>query len=162
RLGIKPLYLSWSPHRVLLASELKALVAVPGVSEVRECEPGTTTEFRWDANQGWRALEVDRRVLTSPADARGVDIDGLRHHLEKAVAEALDTRERVGVYLSGGVDSGSVFALAAARRSDVVPLTLEGPRSVDAPHATRLAHHFGRPAVRDIVPSERELFEEVA
>lgn len=112
--GIKPLYVGWnsSTRDMWFASEFKALAAQcdgfmampPGsyLTEAGDVE-------RWFAPR-W-ATEVGVVGVASPAD--------LRRRLEAAVVKRLMSDVPVGVFLSGGIDSSIVTALA---REHLAPL----------------------------------------
>jgi len=135
RLGIKPLYYAELPDRLLFASELKALLAV--WPREPELEPQALVEFlQHRFNTGETGLVHGIRRL-APGTALVVDTTlHLREHrywsplelrprrirLEEAVEEFEPLIRRVmiehlradvpyGLFLSSGVDSGSLLAL---------------------------------------------------
>lgn len=140
RFGIKPLYWRAAGGVLSFASELKALRGLPGFGseidpdaveafftfnsipspltiyrDVRKLEPGTL--LSWSPG---RPPEVRRWCRPAPVDA-----DDVRREDERELAGELAQRLRdsvrahlvsdvpVGVWLSGGVDSGLLAALAA-------------------------------------------------
>ena len=142
RFGIKPLYYRTSGGTLSFASELKALLAQPGLSreidplalesflafsfvpaplsifsEVRKLQPGTT--LSWDMD-GTREPVIEEYARPQVAKTHE-----LRRESEEALAEELLERLRdsvrahmiadvpVGVMLSGGVDSCTLAALAS-------------------------------------------------
>src|SRR4051812_9265685 len=140
RFGIKPLYWSAAGGRLSFASELKALRHAPGVGadldpdaleaylafnaipaplsifrDVRKLAPGHLLEWRPGAEPATRRW---CRVAPARADAlRGESEDELaaelRDRLRDSVRAHLVSDVPVGVFLSGGVDSGTLAALAA-------------------------------------------------
>ena len=137
RFGVKPLYYTVQPGaRLIFASEVKAILVAPGV----RCavDPfGLAEHFTFQNTFGDRTLFRDIRILPAGhfliARARGVeereywDItyregedlgeaayeEGLRERFESAVQRQLVGEVPVGSYLSGGMDSGSITAVAA-------------------------------------------------
>src|SRR3954469_14917746 len=140
RFGIKPLYWSAAGGVLSFASELKALRHVPGVSteldpdaleaylafnaipaplsifrDVRKLAPGHLLEWRPGSEPVTRRW---CRVAPARADElRGDDEKMLAHELRErlrgSVRAHLVADVPVGVFLSGGVDSGALTALAA-------------------------------------------------
>ncbi len=137
-LGVKPLYYSVNSDRLLFASEIKALLAVPSVDRELDREaiarffalgfiPGAATPF-----QSIRKLRPGSRLKASPV---GIEIDRywtwpafgirspsapltladaaieVRHRLEDSVASMLLSDVPVGLLLSGGLDSSLIAAL---------------------------------------------------
>lgn len=139
RFGTHPLYYHWNGSRLLFGSEVKAILAHPGVSRgvnlealneyftfqnvlsdltlfagVRllppatilnlDCEPGSVPVIRtyWD--------------YRFPADPRPVDAEEAAEELyrlfKQAVTRQLMSDVPLGSYLSGGMDSGSITAVA--------------------------------------------------
>lgn len=141
RYGIKPLYYAWAGRTFVFGSEVKALLEHPGVggaldkealveyltfqnyltsrtlfAGVRLLPAGThlTLESGGNADaapvQYW---DYDFREPDSPADDReyAEELDRL---FRQAVRRQLVSDVDVGSYLSGGIDSGSITAVAAA------------------------------------------------
>jgi asparagine synthase (glutamine-hydrolysing) len=139
--GVKPLYYAESDGRILFASEIKALLASgcisreldpeavaqyltyqavpPPRSVVRDIHalepgrlamgrPGTLTIRRY-----WTPPMEHRRPIESPDEACRL----VRDTFETAVRQQLMTERPLGVFLSGGVDSSAIVALAAQQVS---------------------------------------------
>ncbi|MBK9121843.1 MAG: asparagine synthase (glutamine-hydrolyzing) [Chloroflexi bacterium] len=133
-LGIKPVYYHWNGNRLLLASELRALLAscdieremdptalglylslgyVPSphslVRGVRKLEPGTYLVL----DSGGMRTE---RYWTSPAPQPQADIptsvQRVREAVTGAVRRQLMSDVPIGVFLSGGLDSTLIAHLA--------------------------------------------------
>jgi asparagine synthase (glutamine-hydrolysing) len=145
RLGIKPFYYRWDGKAFLFGSEIKAILAYPGVSAefnhetlaeylafgyitgpktmfagIRKLMPGHTLELSerdepkieryWDLDQG-----VDR-----PAQPHQYYVKTYREMLESAVESHLMSDVPLGMFLSGGLDSSAVAALASKIRGDQI------------------------------------------
>jgi asparagine synthase (glutamine-hydrolysing) len=140
RFGIKPLYWSSAGGVLSFASELKALRGLPGFGgeldpdaveayfafnsipspltifrDVRKLEPGTLLSWR-----PGHAPQLRRWCRPAPAQAHAVRGDDERElaaeladRLRDSVRAHLVSDVPVGVWLSGGVDSGLLAALAA-------------------------------------------------
>ncbi len=194
-LGIKPLYYTEPSSGVLLfASEIKALCAYPGLRRepdfhilrqhltfcyacgertalagVSRLLPGTI--LRW--SDAARGVELRRYSSFSYSPANGLSRDdavaGLRQLLESAVERQLVSDVPVGTFLSGGLDSTLITALAARRRDgDLDGYTITYPAEDnlvdgfddDAPHARAAALALGvrlreieiRPQVAELWP----------
>ncbi|MBE2315357.1 asparagine synthase (glutamine-hydrolyzing) [Solirubrobacter sp. CPCC 204708] len=136
--GIKPLVYALLPGRLAFASELKALLALPGFPRDIDPEaveaylahnavPAPGTIFR-----AARKLEPGHRLIVTPAGIRleryARPRPAAEHRTEPLATLAAEARERlaasvrahlqadapVGVLLSGGIDSGLVTAVAGA------------------------------------------------
>jgi asparagine synthase (glutamine-hydrolysing) len=141
RLGVLPLFWTQNGSRIAFASELPSLQpamdtfafdpeslgdllrrrAVPApyttITGVQKVVPGTWMRFRSDSSitRGtyWDATAV-RPVKSMQPDAAANRLDEL---LNLAVAENLIADVPVGAYLSGGVDSSLIVAIAARHSS---------------------------------------------
>jgi asparagine synthase (glutamine-hydrolysing) len=198
-LGIKPLYYAEPVHgSILFASEIKAICAHPRVVRepdfhaiqqhltfchscsdrtalrgIRRLEPGTM--LRWKA--ATRATQITRfwqpSFCPETANAgRVADIERLREAVEAATERQLVSDVPVGSFLSGGLDSSLITAIAARRSSRSGPFrsyTISIPPSSnridqahnDAPYARSLAALLGldfeeieiAPQVASLLPS---------
>lgn len=148
-LGIAPLY--WSRHgdTVLFASELKAFEG-EWRAAVEPFPPG----HAWSPDEGlvgWRpapsAAPVLLRSRRRSDDPPAWVLDAIRDTVVRAVERLLVADVPVGVFLSGGVDSSIVTAIAArAAEGSVTPLKtfaagLAGSRDIEA--ARVVAAHSG-------------------
>lgn len=140
RLGIKPLYYHLDDARVIFASEIKAILSVPGVSP--ELDPAALTEYlslgyvpaplsmfrgirklppaslmvcesgRCDIRRYWQLPDsVDDDT------SEGEWIERVRHAMEAAVESQMVSDVPLGAFLSGGIDSSSIVAWMS-RKSD--------------------------------------------
>ncbi|MGA2923333.1 MAG: asparagine synthase (glutamine-hydrolyzing) [Candidatus Sulfotelmatobacter sp.] len=143
RLGIKPFYYRWDGKSFLFGSEIKAILAYPGVAAefnrsklaeylafgyltgqetmfegIRKLMPAHTLEL---SEQGelsieryWDlTVEVDREPRP-----RKYYVDTYRELLEGSVRSHLMSDVPLGVFLSGGLDSSAVAALTKKIRGD--------------------------------------------
>jgi asparagine synthase (glutamine-hydrolysing) len=143
RLGIKPFYYRWDGKSFLFGSEIKAILAAPGVTAqfnqgslaeylafgyitepetmfagISKLMPGHTLELPERA-----APSIERYWdLTVQSDAeplsRGEYVRQYRDLLEGAVSSHLMSDVPLGVFLSGGLDSSAVAALTSKLRGD--------------------------------------------
>jgi asparagine synthase (glutamine-hydrolysing) len=174
RAGIKPLYYRVSPTTgdVVFASELPALLAHPDVPlEVDAVATAAFTVLRYCPPPGTPVVGV-RKV--APGTVVTVDGAGLRVRagrglfdvapdggdrplgdvLRDAVLTTFPDDRPAGVFLSGGLDSGSVLALAAGADRDVtaysVGYTTSG-RQDERPMARKVAAHLGVPLAETVI-----------
>ena len=151
RYGIKPLYIAETPQGLAFGSEQKAILARPGTSvsvdrealleyftfqnlftnrtlvkgisllpaghyavvDTREENPRLKTIQYWDFNFTNPTKKVDRREY----------IEELDRLFAQAVNRQLVTDVELGSFLSGGMDSGSITALAAQSIPDLKTFT---------------------------------------
>jgi asparagine synthase (glutamine-hydrolysing) len=140
RYGIKPLYYAWSGQTFIFGSEVKALLRHPGVSAaldkealveyltfqnylsyrtlfqgVRLLPPGTHLTLREGDAAGKAPVQYWDYAFAepaSPADDREYE-EELDRLFRQAVKRQLVSDVDLGSYLSGGIDSGSITAVAA-------------------------------------------------
>lgn len=159
--------------RLAFATDLQALLAMPGVEPTAggaslheylrflDIAPPNT----WYA--GIRAVEAGRLVrlrtqgteAIDPLDDRACDLQygalALRHFddalstleglLQRGIDERLADARRPAAFLSGGIDSSLICALASRSRADVTAITVgfDGEAYDEAPLAGRIAQHLG-------------------
>ena len=135
-MGVKPLYWTRTPSGFAFASEMKALLALPDLSRTLDpvaatayvsylYSPGTRTmlaDVRKLAPGQRLTLALDREPLEtpfwklpapSPKSMPDSDwIAEMRTQLEAAVERQMVSDVQIGAFLSGGLDSSSIVALA--------------------------------------------------
>ncbi|MDF0603178.1 asparagine synthase (glutamine-hydrolyzing) [Psychromarinibacter sp. C21-152] len=114
-LGIKPLYMARLGDGLAFASELKAFDGVP-VDAVEHVPPGGL----YDSRDGWR--QWYRTPHGAAVAEPGLDVDHTAHELrlvlEEAVAKWMVADVEVGSFLSGGLDSSIIAAIAQKVRQE--------------------------------------------
>jgi asparagine synthase (glutamine-hydrolysing) len=168
RLGIKPLYYTWTADGIAFASEIKALLAVPGVRAEVDPEmldaymsvgyvPTERTMFRGiqKLQPGWAMKIEDGRAelfqywdldpkpqAMSEADC----VEEVTALLRDAVRLQLRSDVPLGVFLSGGVDSSAVVALMhelGVRDIETFTVAYDfGPQFDETRYARQVAEKF--------------------
>lgn len=157
RLGIKPLYYRWDGERLLFASEIKGILADPGVP--RAVDPYALRDYLTFQNvfgdktlfEGICQLEPGK-MLTADGGRITVrpywdlsfrpeagDEDGFAARygelLEDAVRMQLISDVPLGSHLSGGIDSGLIATIAAKRKEGLstFSITFRGSEYDESP-----------------------------
>ncbi len=192
RFGIKPLYYTQVKERLLFASEIKALLLCQDVRRKMNLEslhrymalrwvpgPETMLEGVYKLPPAHYLLWEDGRISSASYWEIRYEVDDhrsaadLAEELRTILASAVDRHMisdvPLGVFLSGGIDSSTILALASEKtRQPVSAYTIafrpeDGrlEQSSDDPKYSRLAaRHFGadyheivvQPAVADLLP----------
>jgi asparagine synthase (glutamine-hydrolysing) len=148
RYGIKPLYWRRDDRRFIFGSEIKAILAHPG-SRVRVDNASLLEYFTFqnqftdrtlfdgirllppghraflEANGTWRQekyWDFDFREPEKSKDLAEYE-EELHHLFSQAIKRQLVADVPVGAYLSGGMDSGGVTAVAASQRPHIFSIT---------------------------------------
>lgn len=140
-LGIKPLYVAHLRGGLAFASELKAFDGL-GLEKLEAIEPGAMFDSR-DGIRRWYRLPHGAAELEPGQSAESIWRE-LRLVMEEAVRKWMVADVEVGSFLSGGLDSSIIAALAARfspRRLKTFAVGLEG--SADVMAARRVAEHIG-------------------
>ena len=196
RVGKKPLYLYEGANYLLFASEIKGILAVPGVKvsisqqslsdylslgfvmgqdtiyrEISEVRPGTLVRVGMDAGD-----RHEKPYWQFPNDAsRILSAEDIQEETERRLSDAIRIRLRadvpVGIFLSGGIDSGLITALAAnqsAERLQTFTVSF-GASAFDESELARIVarrygtdHHEIRldPDLEDILPKVVRAYDE--
>ncbi len=182
RLGIKPLYFRREAGRLLFASELKAIVAageVPRDLDVAALEDylmlgvvaGTRTIFRGieklapghtlsiDADHWNTSPRCYWRLQFAPDESRSLDDwqAAVRAKLDETVERHLIADVPVGAFLSGGIDSSVVTALAAGKLREPIQTFSIGFREDafnELPDARQTAGRYGTQHTEEIVTAD--------
>ncbi|MDI3308941.1 MAG: asparagine synthase (glutamine-hydrolyzing) [Acetobacteraceae bacterium] len=174
RMGVRPLYHARAGDgRFCFASEVKALLEVPGITaapdpvaldqiftlwlplpprtafrDVQELPPGhllIVTADRAELRRYWR-LEFPRRGEQAPDAREDAVAEELRELLTDAIRIRLRADVPVGAYLSGGLDSSIVALLArdlAPARLRTFSVTFEMPEFDESMHQREMVAALG-------------------
>ncbi|MFH1096474.1 MAG: asparagine synthase (glutamine-hydrolyzing) [Candidatus Desantisbacteria bacterium] len=140
RLGIKPFYYYYDNKQLIFASEIKAVIVSEDVKPELNNEAlidhlrckyplGTKTFFKnvLNLSPGWNLTWENGRLSTreywdisfssTPNKSEKEYIEGLQYHLQDAITSHLISDVPVGAFLSGGLDSGTIVALASENKN---------------------------------------------
>ena len=150
-LGIKPLYYSAAGDSFFFASEIKALI--PLGQPVHPFPPG----HYWTPRSGFvryrsPAAEIDRELRENSRDSDlGLTLGDAAATVEELMTEAIARRlpcaERVGILLSGGIDSSVIAAglstVLKATGQELVSISIGIPGASDLLSSRTVAEHVG-------------------
>ena len=186
RLGIKPFYYGWDESTFLFGSEIKALLAYPGMRAqfnpavlgeylafgyvageetffrgLRKLQPGHTLNIGNDGE-----LRIKRYWDLAIADdpeirPREFYVKRYRELLDEAVSTHLMSDVPLGVFLSGGLDSSAVAALTARHRREPIQTFAVGYAEQsfsELPYARIVSKHIGSQH-HEVLVSEDQFFE---
>jgi asparagine synthase (glutamine-hydrolysing) len=173
--GIKPLYYARTPHGVLFGSQVKALLASGLVNS--EIEPAGLAGFYlwgsvpepWTLYRGvmavpagsclrirdavpaaplcWHDIRTHWRQPQESISSQELE-ERFRHLMADSVRAHLVADVPVSVFLSGGIDSGSIIGLVSQLGAGVEGITIgfqefERQRHDEVPIAATIASHYG-------------------
>ena len=173
--GIKPLYVARIPGGVALASQVKALLATGLVSrepdpkgqagfwmlgsvpephtcfrDIQSLPPGHCAWIESGSVHSIRCWQDIGAAWREAGDETPADVQEMaREAVRESVVRHLVSDVPVGVFLSGGIDSGALAGLMVeAGARDLVGVTIgydefAGRHEDEAPVAARLAAHYG-------------------
>ncbi len=190
RLGLKPLYIYRDSERLVFGSEIKAILACPGVARAVDPSavedylaygmvPGARTIFQGiEKLPPAHVLAVRSEELTAPARRYWrlriePDFSPTADEWQDAIRAKLDETTRlhliadvpVGAFLSGGIDSSLVVALSAGLSREPLRTFSMGfaeERYSELPFARQVADRFGTQHTEAIVtPNAVSLIDEL-
>lgn len=183
RIGIKPLFYAVCGGDLVFASELKALLRHPAVPRsldrlsvskyltygyvpaphtmyegVRKLEAGAVLAFDRRGTRHdfyWDIPLTDRPVDPGTREECAAE---LRRLLERSVRRHLRSDVPVGSFLSGGIDSGVVTALAAREtrgRLQTFSIRFEEDSYDESPYAAEVARRYGTEHHHEVLSRQR-------
>ena len=157
-LGVKPLYYFTDGRNLIIASEIKSIIALNNeareinhrrirqlvcdgqiddwtdtcFSRIKPVPPGTV--LRFDGDQ----ITPRRYWNLRPSTARDVSLDDVVEKLAKAVERHTPSDMRIGLALSGGIDSSSIAGILTHKElhitRDVQAFSIRPPGAPDESH----------------------------
>lgn len=183
RVGIKPLYYTVTGGELVFASEMKALLQHPAVTrridplsiskyltfsyipaphtifqDIHKLEPGHWLRFSergQEKGSYWDIPLEDNPISEGTVDERA---DELLAILRDAVTKQLRSDVPVGVFLSGGIDSSTVTALAAQAvpgRLHTFSVGFEESSYDESPFARIVAERYGTEHHHEVLSLKR-------
>lgn len=138
RYGLKPLYWGRRGRSLYFASEMKALV-----NRCEGIEPFPPGHY-FHSSEGlvcYREKEQEEKAI-SPTSLNEACLR-LRTILQKSVAKCLPARGKIGILLSGGLDSSIVAAMACSLGAEVKSFAVGHEKSLDLIYARKVAQSLG-------------------
>ncbi len=140
-LGIKPLYMAKLDGGLAFASELKAFDGISGVT-VQAVPPGSLYDSR-DGMRRWYRMPHGAAIEEEGFDVAATASE-LRLVMEDAVRKWMVADVEVGAFLSGGLDSSIIAALAMRfAESPLKTFAVGTEGSADLAAARAVATHIG-------------------
>jgi len=136
RLGVKPLYYAEDDGVFYFASEMKGLLKA--TDDIHEFPPGHYYTCSNGFQRYYSIPDFQDMILTQEEA-----IQKIREELVRAVENRLMSDVPVGVYLSGGLDSSIVAALAKKTLPELYTFSVGVRGSRDLEHAALVAEHLG-------------------
>ena len=171
RLGIKPLYYHFDGQTLLFGSEIKTILAFPGVraefnratlaeylafgyipepetmyAGINKLLPGHAMEIGEGGSPRISSYWDLQVKADSPARPRSYYVERYRDLLESCVSSHLMSDVPLGVFLSGGLDSSAVAALTTKIRKEPIETFAVGygeEKFSELPFARQVARHIG-------------------
>jgi asparagine synthase (glutamine-hydrolysing) len=181
RVGLKPLYYCRDSERLLFGSEIKAILAWPGVSREIDAEgledyltfgvvPGERSIFRHIRKlPPAHTLVLDRRnwnasprkyweLRVEPDESRTETewIEALSAKFDETVEAHRIADVPIGAFLSGGVDSSAVVAslMGSSRPIKTFSIGFQEEKFSELPYARMVAQRFGTEHIEEIVTAD--------
>ena len=165
RSGMKPLHWADTAEGRIIASEIKAIKAsgllkatldtsqIPSLLANRYSASGPYVEinplppghyFRWKPDFGWQQNSFIPEQVTSPIPEN--PLSAVQEQLTDALLAQLEAQAKVGLFLSGGVDSTLLLAIMQAEGIPRTPAFTIAHREKDSQFGTRDAYFANKAA----------------
>ena len=170
RFGEKPLFLRQDGDGLYFASEIKALLCIPGIrtgvdlesvrdylayryvpgpktlfDNIRKLMPGTTATWEQGKLREERYWTAPDHDLRHSQGGQGEPVAAFLSRLDEAVRLEMVSDVPFGAFLSGGLDSSTIVALMSRHNSKVNTFSVgfEEDGYSELPYAAEVASHFG-------------------
>ena len=187
RFGEKPLYLYEDGGGLYFASEIKALLRIPGVKTtvdlqsvwdylayryvpgpktlfggIRKLMPGTFAVWergKLSEERYWSAPDRSLRAITQP---RPDVVENFLSRLDGAVKMQMVSDVPFGAFLSGGLDSSTIVALMSRHNASVKTFSVgfDEDSYSELGYAAEVAQHFGTEH-HELIVTDRDLMDKL-
>lgn len=167
QIGIKPLYIYEDSKKIVFSSEIKSILALPGLDlalnplglqdflhfryvpgphtlyrNIRKLDPGTYLEIRENSGVQWRYWDTSYEIKYPPMpfEEAKEELDRL---LTKAVRSQLMGEVPVGVLLSGGLDSSAISYYVNKSGAKLKTFNIGFPEVNEFEYSRQVAKKFG-------------------
>lgn len=135
-LGVKPLYLGMNDKQIVFGSEIKAVLAV--ADRIMEFPPGHV----FTSKKGARPFRTLKKCPTESSDPQEI-ANELLTRITDAVVSRMISDVPLGVFLSGGLGSSIIAAIANTFSPNIKTFAVGMEGSEDLESARRMAKHLG-------------------
>lgn len=167
QIGIKPLYIYEDGNSIIFSSEIKSLLALPGLdlslnplglqdfllyryipsphtlySRIRKLDPGTYLEVKGGQAVQWRYWDTSYEPQYPPMSF-GEAKEALDELLTKSVQSQLMGEVPVGVLLSGGLDSSAISYYVHKAGANLKTFNIGFPEVNEFSYSRQVAKKFG-------------------
>ncbi len=187
RFGEKPLYLYEDASGLYFASEIKALLRIPGVRPavdlqsvwdylayryvpgpktlfggIRKLLPGTFAIWQRGKVREQRYWSAPDRNLRAPVQPQPDAVENFLARLDGAVKMQMVSDVPFGAFLSGGLDSSAIVALMSRHNTSVKTFSVGFAEDgySELGYAAEVARHFGTDH-HELIVSERDLMDKL-
>ena len=187
RFGEKPLYLYEDGSGLYFASEIKALLRIPGVtpavdlqsvwdylayryvpgpktlfSGIRKLMPGTFAVWEHGKLREERYWSAPDRSLRAVTQAQPDAVENFLSRLEGAVKMQMVSDVPFGAFLSGGLDSSTIVALMSRYNTSVKTFSVGFAEDgySELGYAAEVARHFGTDH-HELIVTDRDLMDKL-
>jgi len=158
-IGVRPLFILWGTHEIVISSEAKGCEGflIPGTA--RQIEPGTLTTLNIGGNTATATVYKWWEVSDPYMDCgKQILISTLNQLLIEATSKRLMSERPIGCLLSGGLDSSIIAAILAEKveglRTFSIGFTAD---STDLKAARKVADRLQTNHTEIVIPFEEAL-----
>lgn len=152
QLGVKPLYYTQANGKTYFSSEAKQLSNLKDSLEINIFPPGNVYKDGKFINK----TKFNNKPELEPTD---LVIQKIRILFDKALKKRIPKDEKIGILLSGGIDSSAVLVTALKYSRDIIAFIVGTEKSSDKQFAVKLCEELGveykiinpkEPTIKDI------------
>jgi asparagine synthase (glutamine-hydrolysing) len=130
-LGVKPLYFSKVKGKLIFASEAKQLTQFKNISKIKIFPPGNT----FNGKKFKKYYELPNKLTDQ---SKKEEISKVYKLLEESVKKRIPFKLKLGILLSGGLDSSAILTIAKKYTDNIEAFIVGTNNSIDLKYAVSL------------------------